>query len=78
MLEEFLKPSEITQSDFAKHIGVTAARLSEIVKGKRRVTVDTAQRLSMALGTTPEYWLDLQRDYDLATTPKPKKIRSLL
>lgn len=78
LLEEFLKPAGITQKSFAEHIGVTRAALSETVKGKRSVTVKTAQLLSMALGTTPQFWLNLQQAHDLATAPKlRRKVRAI-
>jgi len=78
LLEEFLKPSGITQKAFAEHIGITRAALSEIIKGKRSVTVRTAQLLSMALGTTPEFWLNLQQCYDLAAAPNSGKRISVI
>jgi addiction module HigA family antidote len=65
LVEEFLKPLHITQSDFAKRIGVTFHRLNEIVNGKRGISTDTALRLAKALGTTPDLWLNLQRVVDL-------------
>jgi addiction module HigA family antidote len=64
-LAEFLEELEITQYRLAKTIGVHRVRVSEIVQGRRSVTADTALRLGRALGTTPEYWLNLQRTYDL-------------
>jgi addiction module HigA family antidote len=65
LVEDFLKPLGITQSDFAKRIGVTFHRLNEIVNGKRGVSTDTALRFAKALGTTPDVWLNLQRVVDL-------------
>ncbi len=61
----FLDVYEITETYLAQHIGVSVQTLSQLVQGRRGVTVTTAQGLAAALGTTPEYWLDLQRDYDL-------------
>jgi antitoxin HigA-1 len=66
LLEEFLKPMEITQVAFAKHIGIPLQRLHKIIRGKRGVTPDTAWRFAQALGTTPEFWMNLQTAYDLA------------
>jgi addiction module HigA family antidote len=63
--EEFLKPLDITQTAFAHRIDVPYARLNEIVHDKRAVTVDTALRLSRALGTTPGFWMNLQQGVDL-------------
>ena len=65
LLEEFLKPLGITQSDFAARLGVSFPRLNEIVKMKRGVTPDTALRLARVLGNSPEFWLGLQLDWDL-------------
>src|SRR5271169_6163448 len=65
LLEEFLKPLGITQSDFAVRLGVSFPRLNEIVKGRRGVTPDTALRLAKVLGMSAEFWLGLQLDWDL-------------
>lgn len=65
LLKEFLEPLEVTQSQFAAHLGWTFAKLNEIVRGKRGVTADSALSLGEALGTGPEFWLNLQRDFDL-------------
>ena len=64
--DEFLVPRDLTQVELAKRIGVSFPRINELVNGKRGVTVDTALRLARLFGTTPQYWLNLQRDYDLA------------
>jgi addiction module HigA family antidote len=65
LLEEFLKPLEITQSAFAIRLGVSFPRLNEIVRGKRSVTPDTALRLARVTGMSAEFWLGLQLDWDL-------------
>lgn len=65
LLREFLEPLHLTQADFAKRIGVTAARLSEIIHGKRPVTMDTALRLERALGFKAESWLRMQLTVDI-------------
>ncbi len=75
--EEYLKPLGITQVAFASHIGVPLQRINEIIRGRRGVTPETAWLLSQALGTTPELWLNLQRNHDLALKRPEKKIRSL-
>ena len=67
LLEEFLDPLGLTQVGFARHIGVPVQRVNEIVKGKRGVTSETAWLLAQALGTTPQFWMNLQSAYDLAT-----------
>ena len=75
--EEYLKPLGITQVAFASHIGVPLQRINEIIRGRRGVTPETAWLLSQALGTTPELWLNLQRNHDLALKRPEKKIQSL-
>jgi addiction module HigA family antidote len=67
LLEEFLKPLGVSQARFVRHLGGTwtGAKLSEIVHGKRGITPDTALDLTMALQTTPMFWLNLQLHYDL-------------
>ena len=65
LLEEFLKPLEISQSAFAIRLGVSFPRLNEIVRGKRSVTPDTALRLARVTGMSAEFWLGLQLDWDL-------------
>jgi antitoxin HigA-1 len=72
LLEEFLEPLGMSQTAFAKHIGVTAQRVNQLVNAKRAVSADTAWRLSAALGTTPEFWLNLQMSHDL-TKARPKR-----
>ena len=68
LIEEYLKPLNISQTEFANRIGVTFHRLNEIVRGRRGVSTDTALRFARALGTTPELWLNLQRVVDLYET----------
>jgi len=65
LLEEFLKPMDISQYRLAKDISVPPRRINEIVLGKRTVTADTALRLSRYLGTSERFWLNLQARYDL-------------
>ena len=65
LLEEFLRPMGISQNRLALDLGVPARRINEIVLGRRRVTADTALRLSRYLGMSPQFWLGLQSDYDL-------------
>jgi len=65
LLEEFLKPLELSQNRLGLSLGVHPRRINEIVLGKRRVTAETALRLSRYFGTTPEFWLGLQAAYDL-------------
>ena len=63
--EEFLIPMQITAYRLAKDIGIPQTRVSEILKGNRRVTADTALRLSKYFGTTAKFWLGLQNDFDI-------------
>jgi len=65
LLEEFLKPLNISQSAFAIRLGVSFPRLNEIIRGKRAVTPDTALRLARVLGMSADFWLGLQQDWDL-------------
>ncbi|MCI5123699.1 MAG: addiction module antidote protein, HigA family [Candidatus Electrothrix sp. AR5] len=63
--EEFLKPLKISAYRLAKETGVQATRISEILKGRRKITADTALRLAQFFGTTSDFWLGLQTEYDL-------------
>ena len=65
LLEDFLKPLGLSQYRLAKDIGVTPIRISQIVNGKRSITVDTAMRFARYFGTSADVWLGLQLDYDL-------------
>ena len=65
LLEEFLKPTGLSQYRLAKDINVPPRRINEIVHGKRAVSADTALRLARYFGTTPRFWLNLQAQYDL-------------
>ena len=77
LLEEFLKPLGVTQVDFAAHIGVPIQRVNEIVRGKRGVSPETAWLFSGALGTTPEFWINLQAQHDLAVSRPARPVRRL-
>lgn len=65
LLEEFIIPMEISAYRLAKETFIPQTRISEIIKGKRRITADTALRFSKYFGTNPKFWLGLQDDYDL-------------
>lgn len=65
LLEEFLEPAGITQTEFAGKLGWTRARLNELIKGKRGITADAALDLAEALGTSAKLWMNLQATYDL-------------
>jgi addiction module HigA family antidote len=65
LLEEFLKPLGITQADAARRMRISSNRLNELIRRKRGVTAGTALRLADLLGTSPEFWLNLQTAWDL-------------
>ena len=65
LLHEFLEPLGLQQAEAAQRLGISANRLNEVVLGKRRVTADTAIRLSRFLKTSPQFWMRLQADWDL-------------
>lgn len=68
LLEEFLKPMGLSQNKMALNIGVPARRINEIILEKRRITADTALRLARFFGTSSEFWLGLQSQFDLDIT----------
>jgi len=74
LAEEFLKPLGITEYRLAKDIGVPARRINEIVHGVRAVTPDTALRLSQYFGNTPQFWLNLQTDYELRRIMREQRL----
>lgn len=65
LLEEFLRPMNISQNKLAMDIHVPAPRINAIVRGQRAITADTALRLGKYFGTSPEFWSNLQTNYDL-------------
>ncbi len=65
LLEEFLRPLEVSQYQLAKEISVPARRVNEIVHGQRRISADTALRLARYFGTSERFWMNLQTRYDL-------------
>lgn len=65
LLEEFLKPMELSQNQLARDIHVSPRRINEIVLGKRALTADTALRLARYFKMSPKFWLGLQMDYEL-------------
>ena len=66
--EDVLKPLDMSARQFAIALGVPANRISQILAGERAITADTALRLSKALRTTPELWLNLQNSFDIRTS----------
>jgi len=73
LLEEFLKPLNISAYRLSKDIGIPQTRTSEILKGNRSITADTALRLSCYFGNSAKFWLGLQNDYDLEEEKKIKE-----
>jgi addiction module HigA family antidote len=73
LLEEFLNPLQITAYRLSKDTDIPQTRISQIIKGKRRITADTALRLASYFGTTAKFWLGLQNDYDLEEERKVKQ-----
>lgn len=72
LLEEFLIPLEISQYRLSKDLDIPQTRVSEIVKGNRRISADTAVRLSAYFGNSAKFWLGLQDDYDIENELKEK------
>jgi len=82
LLDEFLKPMQISAYKLSKDIDIPQTRISQIIKGNRRITADTALRLSSYFGNSAKFWLGLQDDYDIEDEKEKKtevfrKIRSL-
>jgi len=83
LLEEFMKPLAVSQNRLSRDINVPVGRINDIVHGRRSITANTALRLAKFFGTTPDFWLGLQTEYDLRRAkrdfwPKERdKIRSL-
>jgi len=65
LMEEFLKPMNLSQNRLAIDIGVDGRRINEIVQGKRAISADTALRLSRFFGNSAQFWMGLQTQYDL-------------
>ena len=74
LLEEFLVPLSITQYRLSKELGIPQTRVSEIVKGNRRISADTAVRLSLFFGNSAKFWLGLQDDYDIENEFQEKSV----
>ena len=74
---QFLEPLNLTQVGLAEHLGVPVQRINEVVRGKRGVTPKTAWLLAQAFDTTPEFWLNLQTNRDLALNRPSKTVPPL-
>jgi addiction module HigA family antidote len=77
LLEEFLVPLGMSQVAFARHIGVPLQRINENVRGKRGITPESAWLFAQALGTTPEFWINLQSAFELARSRPTRSIAPL-
>lgn len=77
--EEFLNEYQISAYKLAKDTNIPATRISQIIKGKRSITADTALRFSKYFGTTPDFWLGLQIEYDIReeSSLKAKEIKAI-
>ena len=74
LLEEFLEPMGMTQTELAGKLGWTRARLNELIKGKRGITAESALDLAEVLGTSAKLWMNLQATYDLDQAIKKRKV----
>jgi len=70
LFEEFMAPLDISQNKLARDLDVPVGRINDILKARRVITTDTALRLAVYFGTTPEFWLNLQNRYDLKIAKK--------
>ncbi len=68
----------LSQTELAKHLGVSIQRINELVKGKRGVTPDTSWLLGEAFGTGPEFWMNLQVAFALTSTAPPRRVKRLV
>ena len=68
LFEEFMKPLAVSQNRLSRDINVPVGRINDIVHGRRSITANTALRLAKFFGTTPEFWMGLQAEYDLRWT----------
>jgi addiction module HigA family antidote len=77
LLKEFLEPMGLAQTTLAEKLKIPVQRVNELVKGKRGVTPDTAWLLSAAFGTSPEFWMNLQGQHDLAKNRPTTKVKRI-
>ena len=75
--QEFLIPLGLSEVALAEHIGVSVQRINEIARGKRGITSQTAWLLSQAFGTTPQFWINLQTNHDLASARPRRRVPKL-
>jgi addiction module HigA family antidote len=75
--QEFLIPLGLSQVALAEHLGVSVQRINEIIRGKRGITPQTAWLLAQAFGTTPQFWINLQTNHDLANARPRRRVGKL-
>jgi addiction module HigA family antidote len=78
LLEKFLIPFEIPQTKLAEKLGIPVQRVNEIVNGKRGITPETAWLFADAFGTSPQFWMNLQSNHDLAKARPEKHVKRLV
>lgn len=74
LLEEFLQPAGKSQTEFARELGWTKARLNELIRGKRGISAESALDLAEILGTSPKLWMNLQATFDLDKAMAARKV----
>ncbi len=77
LLEEFLRPLGLSQAALARHLRISLVRVNEIINGKRGVSAETAWLFAQAFGTSPQFWINLQANYDLATNKPERRVRKI-
>lgn len=77
LLEEFLQPMNITQETLATYLNISIKRVNEIIQEKDKITPEIAWLLAQAFNTTPQFWMNLQTNYDLALN-KPKDVKQAI
>jgi addiction module HigA family antidote len=77
LLEEFLQPMNITQETLATYLNISIKRINEIIQEKDKITPEIAWLLAQAFNTTPQFWMNLQTNYDLALN-RPKEIKQAI
>jgi addiction module HigA family antidote len=77
LIEEFLRPLGLSQATLARHLGISLARVNEIVKGRRGISAETAWLLSEAFETSPQFWINLQTNYDLSVSRPARHVQRI-
>ena len=77
LLDEFLRPLGLSQAILARHLGISQVRINEIIKGKRGITAHTAWLFAEAFGTSPQLWVNLQANHDLATNRPTRHVTKI-